>query len=53
LKSIDVGSIQSLVRKDVVVDVVADHGHVIADCHHLSAARFRVDVRQRTAGEDA
>jgi len=38
---IDVVVIQSLNRKQVVDDLVANYGHVIADeCHHLSAVSF-------------
>jgi superfamily II DNA or RNA helicase len=38
---VDVAVIQSLVRKDVVNDCVADFGQVIVDeCHHLSAHSF-------------
>jgi superfamily II DNA or RNA helicase len=38
---IDVAMIQSLVRKGLVQDLVADYGHVIVDeCHHVSAASF-------------
>jgi superfamily II DNA or RNA helicase len=47
---IDVGIIQSLVRKSVVNDLVADYGHVIVDeCHHLSAHSFEQVVRQAKA----
>ena len=38
---IDVATIQSLVRKDEVDDLVASYGHVIVDeCHHVSAGSF-------------
>lgn len=38
---VDVALIQSLCRKDVVDDVVAQYGHLIVDeCHHLSASSF-------------
>ena len=38
---IDVAVIQSLNRKQVVDDLVANYGHVIVDeCHHLSAVSF-------------
>ena len=38
---LDVAIIQSLVRKGVVNDCVAEYGHVIVDeCHHLSAHSF-------------
>ncbi len=44
---VDVGVIQSLHRKGVVQDFVADYGHVIADeCHHLSAFTFESVLRQ-------
>jgi len=44
---IDVGVIQSLHRKGVVQDFVADYGHVIVDeCHHLSAFTFESVLRQ-------
>ncbi len=44
---IDVAIIQSLVKKSVVDDRVADYGHVIADeCHHLSAPGFEEVARQ-------
>ncbi|MDE0262937.1 MAG: DEAD/DEAH box helicase family protein [Bryobacterales bacterium] len=38
---VDVGVIQSLVRKGEVDDIVADYGHLVFDeCHHLSAVSF-------------
>lgn len=38
---IDIAVMQSLVRKGVVRDVVANYGHVIIDeCHHVSAFSF-------------
>jgi hypothetical protein len=44
--NIDVGIIQSLVRKGAVDDRVAEYGHVIADeCHHLSAHSFEQVIR--------
>ena len=44
---IDVAIIQSLNRKQVVDDVVANYGHVIVDeCHHLSAVSFKQVLRQ-------
>jgi superfamily II DNA or RNA helicase/very-short-patch-repair endonuclease len=47
---IDVGIIQSLVRKGVVADCVAEYGHVIVDeCHHLSAHSFERVARQAKA----
>ena len=47
---IDVAMIQSLVRKRVVNDVVAEYGHVIVDeCHHISAVSFERAVREAKA----
>ncbi len=47
---IDVAVIQSLNRKGVVDDVVANYGHVIVDeCHHVSAASFEQVLRQAKA----
>lgn len=44
---LDVGVIQSFVRRGVVDDCVADYGHLIVDeCHHLSAQQG-----SSTAGE--
>jgi len=38
---LDVAMIQSLVRKEVVSDVVRNYGHVIVDeCHHVAAVSF-------------
>ena len=46
-KIIDVATIQSLVKKGVVDDIVADYGMVIVDeCHHLSAFSFEAVIRQ-------
>ncbi len=48
--TIDVALIQSLVRKDVVDDRVADYGHLIIDeCHHLSAHSFELVARRAKA----
>src|SRR4051812_25288198 len=48
---LDVAIIQSLVRKGVVDDRVAEYGHVIVDeCHHLSAQSFESVTRQAKAG---
>jgi very-short-patch-repair endonuclease len=45
-----VAVIQSLVRKDVVNDRVAEYGQVIVDeCHHLSAHSFEQVVRRAKA----
>jgi superfamily II DNA or RNA helicase/very-short-patch-repair endonuclease len=47
---VDVAIIQSLVKKGVVDDRVADYGHVIVDeCHHLSAQSFEAVMRQAKA----
>jgi superfamily II DNA or RNA helicase len=47
---LDVAVIQSLVRKGVVDDRVADYGHVIVDeCHHLSARSFELVARRAKA----
>ena len=43
---VDVALIQSLCRKGVVDDVVADYGHLIIDeCHHISAQSFEQVAR--------
>jgi superfamily II DNA or RNA helicase len=47
---IDVAVMQSLVRKGVVDDCVADYGHLIVDeCHHLSARSFEQVARRARA----
>jgi len=47
---LDVAIIQSLVRKGVVDDRVAEYGHLIIDeCHHLSAHSFEQVARQAQA----
>ena len=47
---IDVAIIQSLVRKGVVDDRVADYGQLIIDeCHHLSAHSFELVARRAKA----
>ena len=47
---IDVALIQSLVRKGIVDDRVADYGHLIIDeCHHLSAHSFERVARRAKA----
>jgi len=47
---LDVAVIQSLGRKGVVDDRVADYGHLIVDeCHHLSAHSFEQVARQAKA----
>lgn len=43
--AIDVALIQSLIKKGVVDDRVADYGHVVVDeCHHVSAQTFEAVV---------
>jgi Type III restriction enzyme, res subunit len=43
---IDVATIQSLVRKGEVSDLVANYGHLVVDeCHHLSAVSFEAVAR--------
>ncbi len=47
---IDVALLQSLVRKGVVHDSVADYGHLVVDeCHHLSARSFEQVARRARA----
>jgi superfamily II DNA or RNA helicase len=47
---IDVALLQSLVRKGVVSDLVADYGHVVVDeCHHVSAVGFEAIAREAKA----
>ena len=47
---IDVAIMQSLVRKGVVNDLVANYGHLIVDeCHHLSAHSFELVARRAKA----
>ncbi|MEI6670364.1 MAG: DEAD/DEAH box helicase family protein [Acidobacteriota bacterium] len=47
---LDVAIIQSLVRKGVVDDRVADYGRLIVDeCHHVSAQSFEQVARQAKA----
>ncbi len=48
--NIDVGLMQSLVRKGVVSDLVGNYGHVVVDeCHHLSAVGFEAIAREAKA----
>ncbi|MHB8898036.1 MAG: TOTE conflict system archaeo-eukaryotic primase domain-containing protein [Thermoguttaceae bacterium] len=48
--ALDIATIQSLVRKGVVEDLVADYGHVVVDeCHHLSAQSFELVARSAKA----
>jgi len=47
---LDVALMQSLVRKEVVDDRVAEYGHLIVDeCHHISAHSFELAVRRAKA----
>ncbi len=47
---IDVATVQSLVRKGEVSDLVADYGHLVVDeCHHLSAVSFEAVSRAAKA----
>ena len=44
---IDVAIIQSLSKKDVVDDIVAEYGHLVVDeCHHMSARSFEIVARR-------
>ena len=44
---IDVAMIQSLYRKGIVDDLVAEYGHIVVDeCHHISARSFESVARQ-------
>lgn len=44
---VDVAIIQSLSKKDVVDDIVAEYGHLVVDeCHHLSARSFEIVARR-------
>lgn len=47
---LDIALIQSLVRKGIVDDRIADYGHVVVDeCHHISARSFELAVRRTKA----
>ena len=47
---IDVATVQSLVRKGQVSDLVVDYGHLVVDeCHHLSAVSFEAVARAAKA----
>ena len=47
---VDVGTLQSLERDNVVDDIVADYGHLVVDeCHHLSAIKFEMVTRRARA----
>jgi superfamily II DNA or RNA helicase/very-short-patch-repair endonuclease len=48
--SLDIAIIQSLVRKGVVNDLVANYGQLVVDeCHHLSARSFELVARRAKA----
>ena len=48
--ALDVALMQSLVRKEVVDDRVANYGNLIVDeCHHISARSFELVVRRAKA----
>ncbi len=47
---IDIALLQSMVRKGIVDDRIADYGHLIVDeCHHISARSFELVVRRAKA----
>ncbi len=47
---VDVATLQSLERNNVVDDIVADYGHLVVDeCHHLSAVSFEAVARRAKA----
>ena len=47
---LDVALMQSLVRKGIVQDYMADYGHLIVDeCHHISAHSFEMAARRSKA----
>lgn len=49
-RAVDVALIQSLHRRGVVKDLVADYGQIIVDeCHHISAFTFERVLRQAKA----
>jgi superfamily II DNA or RNA helicase len=44
---IDIAVMQSIVKKDVVVDWIKDYGQIIVDeCHHISASSFERIIRK-------
>jgi superfamily II DNA or RNA helicase len=48
--NLDVATIQSLVHKGVVDDIVGNYGHLLVDeCHHLSAYSFEQVARRAKA----
>ena len=47
---IDVGMIQTINRKGIVDDSIANYGHIVVDeCHHISARSFEIVARQSKA----
>ncbi len=47
---IDIATIQSLVRKGVVSDIVTEYGQIVVDeCHHISAFSFEQVIKQAKA----
>lgn len=49
-KIIDIATVQSLFRKGVVADVVAEYGQLVVDeCHHISAFSFESVVKRAKA----
>ena len=47
---IDVAMIESLNKKGVVDDILADYGHLVVDeCHHVSARSFEIVARRSKA----
>src|SRR3990167_1755947 len=48
--NIDIGMLQSLSKKDVVQDEIAEYGQIIVDeCHHLSAVSFEKALKKAKA----
>ncbi len=48
--TLDVAVMQSLVRKGVVRDCIAEYGHIVVDeCHHVSAQGFEQVLRRAKA----
>ncbi len=48
--NIDIALMQSVVRKEVVHDLVGDYGHLVVDeCHHVSARGFELVARRAKA----
>ena len=47
---VDVATLQSLERGNIVDDIVGDYGHLVVDeCHHLSAVSFEAVARRAKA----